>query len=107
MEDAGLAAPAGLSQASRSVSLTHWTSCWSESIATSSKGYRRTKIKIQPGWDIEPVRAIRERFGDVPLMVDANAAYSLADAGIFKELDRFDLMMLEQPLAGGCSRRFG
>ena len=66
------------------------------------QGYLRTKIKIQPGWDVEPVRAIRERFGDVPLMVDANAAYSLADAGIFKELDGFNLMMFEQPLAGAA-----
>ena len=60
-------------------------------------GYRRTKIKIQPGWDIEPIRAIRERFGNIPLMVDANTAYTLDDIGIFKELDGFDLMMYEQP----------
>ena len=65
-----------------------------------AQGYRRTKIKIQPGWDIEPVRAIRERFGAIPLMVDANTAYTLADADVFRELDRFDLMMFEQPLAG-------
>ncbi len=43
-------------------------------------GYRRIKIKIKPGWDIERGRAVRDRFGDVPLMVDANAAYRLADA---------------------------
>lgn len=65
-----------------------------------AQGYRRTKIKIQPGWDIEPVRAIRERFGAIPLMVDANTAYTLADTDVFRELDRFDLMMFEQPLAG-------
>ena len=65
------------------------------------RGYRRVKIKIQPGWDIEPVRAIRERFGNIPLMTDANAAYTLADAPIFEELDRFGLMMFEQPLASG------
>ena len=65
-------------------------------------GYRRVKIKIQPGWDIEPVRSIRERFGNIPLMTDANTAYTIADAPVFQELDRFDLMMFEQPLAGGA-----
>ncbi|MGH9659062.1 MAG: o-succinylbenzoate synthase [Bryobacteraceae bacterium] len=62
------------------------------------EGYRRVKIKIQPGWDIEPVRRVRERFPSTPLMVDANAAYTLADAAVFAELDRFGLMMYEQPL---------
>ena len=61
-------------------------------------GYRRVKIKIKPGWDIEAVERIRERFGDIPLMVDANAAYTLEDAARLAELDRFDLMMIEQPL---------
>jgi o-succinylbenzoate synthase len=64
-----------------------------------SQGYVRVKIKIEPGWDIEPVRAVRERFPDVPLQVDANAAYSLADAAHLAELDRFDLLLIEQPLA--------
>ena len=67
-----------------------------------AQGYRRVKIKIQPGWDIEPVRAVRERFGDVPLMVDANAAYSIRDLPVFRELDGFGLMMYEQPLARGA-----
>ena len=57
------------------------------------------KIKIQPGWDIEPVVAVRARFPNLPLMVDANAAYSLADAVVFRELDEQGLMMIEQPLA--------
>ncbi len=61
-------------------------------------GYQRIKIKIKPGWDIEPVRAIRERLGDIPLMVDANAAYTATDAGHLAELDAFELMMIEQPL---------
>jgi O-succinylbenzoate synthase len=61
-------------------------------------GYRRIKIKIKPGWDIAAVELIRERFGDIPLMVDANAAYHLADAAHLQALDRFDLMMIEQPL---------
>jgi O-succinylbenzoate synthase len=66
------------------------------------QGYQRVKIKIQPGWDLEPVRAIRERFGDVPLMVDANAAYRLDQASVFEELDRFSLMMYEQPFAAAA-----
>jgi o-succinylbenzoate synthase len=61
-------------------------------------GYRRIKVKIKPGWDIEPVRRIRERFGSVALMVDANAAYTLKDAAHLAKLDVFDLMMVEQPL---------
>jgi len=64
-----------------------------------NQGYQRVKIKIQPGWDIGPVTAIREQFPEVPLMVDANAAYTLADKLLFLELDRFELMMIEQPLA--------
>ena len=66
------------------------------------QGYRRVKIKIQPGWDIEPVAAVRERFPNVPLMVDANAAYTIADEPMFHELDRFELMMIEQPLVSGA-----
>jgi len=63
------------------------------------QGYQRVKIKIQPGWDIEPVKAVREQFPEVSLMVDANAAYSLEDKKLLQELDRFGLMMIEQPLA--------
>jgi len=61
-------------------------------------GYRRIKIKIKPGWDVAAVDMVRTRFGAIPLMVDANAAYTLADADHLAELDRFDLMMIEQPL---------
>jgi o-succinylbenzoate synthase len=61
-------------------------------------GYRRVKIKIKPGWDVSAVERIRARFGDIPLMVDANAAYTLDDAQHLAELDRFGLMMIEQPL---------
>jgi O-succinylbenzoate synthase len=61
-------------------------------------GYRRIKIKIKPGWDLSAVETVRARFGAIPLMVDANAAYTLADADHLAELDRFDLMMIEQPL---------
>ena len=61
-------------------------------------GYRRIKIKIKPGWDIAAVETVRQRFGSIPLMVDANAAYTLADADHLAQLDRFELMMIEQPL---------
>lgn len=65
----------------------------------TAEGYRRVKIKIEPGWDIEPVAAVRARFPDVPLMVDANAAYSISDAELFRKLDGYSLMMIEQPFA--------
>jgi O-succinylbenzoate synthase len=61
--------------------------------------YRRIKIKIKPGWDVEIVAKVRERFGDIPLMVDANAAYRLDDADRLQRLDEFRLTMIEQPLA--------
>ncbi|MBI3961947.1 MAG: o-succinylbenzoate synthase [Deinococcus sp.] len=66
--------------------------------AALNQGYTRVKIKIKPGWDLAPVRAIRERFGTIKLMADANSAYTLADAALFQELDRFQLLMIEQPL---------
>ncbi len=63
------------------------------------QGYLRIKLKIEPGWDIEPVRAVRERFGDdVLLQVDANTAYTLRDARHPARLDPFDLLLIEQPL---------
>jgi O-succinylbenzoate synthase len=65
----------------------------------TAQGYRRVKIKIEPGWDIEPVAAVRAHFPDVPLMVDANAAYTIADVEVFRELDAHGLIMIEQPLA--------
>ncbi|HEX4222861.1 MAG TPA: o-succinylbenzoate synthase [Pseudonocardiaceae bacterium] len=62
-------------------------------------GYVRIKLKIEPGWDVEPVRAVRERFGDdLLLQVDANTAYTLADARQLAKLDPFDLLLIEQPL---------
>ena len=61
-------------------------------------GYRRIKIKIKPGWDVAAVARVRHCFGDVPLMVDANAAYSLSDAAHLARLDPYGLMMIEQPL---------
>jgi O-succinylbenzoate synthase len=61
-------------------------------------GYQRIKIKIKPGYDLEPVRALRERFPQIRLMVDANSAYRLEDAPLLKALDDFYLIMIEQPL---------
>lgn len=61
-------------------------------------GYRKIKIKIKPGWDVEITKLVRQHFPDAPLMVDANSAYTLRDVDHLKELDPFDLMMIEQPL---------
>jgi o-succinylbenzoate synthase len=66
--------------------------------AELAAGYRRVKVKIKPGWDRAPVERVRERFPAVPLMVDANAAYSVTDAPLLQALDPFGLMMIEQPL---------
>ena len=63
-----------------------------------AEGYVRIKLKIEPGWDIEPVRAVREEFGDVPLQVDANTAYGLTDADHLRNLDEYGLLLIEQPL---------
>ncbi len=63
-----------------------------------SAGYRRIKIKIKPGWEVEPLRLIRQEFPDILLMVDANSAFSLGDLPLFRKLDQFRLMMIEQPL---------
>jgi O-succinylbenzoate synthase len=62
-------------------------------------GYQRIKIKIKPGWDLEVIERVRKEFPDIRLMGDANSAYKLSDVPLFQELDRFNLMMLEQPLA--------
>ena len=62
-------------------------------------GYQRIKIKIKPGWDVNIVEQVRRRFPGIRLMADANSAYALADTPLFRELDKFDLMMIEQPLA--------
>ncbi|MBB6283757.1 o-succinylbenzoate synthase [Geobacillus subterraneus] len=64
-----------------------------------AQGYRRIKVKIKPGWDVDVIREVRRAFPDVPLMADANSAYTLADVDRLKALDEFGLMMIEQPLA--------
>jgi len=61
------------------------------------EGYERIKIKIKPGWDIAPVERIREEYGDILLQVDANAAYRRADIHRLLELDKYRLLMVEQP----------
>ena len=72
--------------------------------AELAEGYQRVKIKVKPGWDLDAVDAVRRRFADVPLMVDANAAYGIEDAGHLAGFDPFGLMMIEQPLDYGDIR---
>ena len=67
--------------------------------AAANAGYRKIKLKIKPGSDVEFVRAVRQALPDAPLMADANNAYSLADIDLLAKLDAFGLVMLEQPLA--------
>jgi o-succinylbenzoate synthase len=62
------------------------------------EGYRRIKIKISPGNDIQFVKAFRKEFPDILLQVDANSAYKLEDVNIFKEMDNYNLLLIEQPL---------
>lgn len=61
-------------------------------------GYQRIKIKVKPGYDLEPVRRLRQEFPRIKLMVDANSAYTLDDLTLLKQLEGFYLMMIEQPL---------
>lgn len=65
------------------------------------EGYKRIKVKIKPGRDVEMVGKIREIYPDIPLMVDANSAYTLDDIDTLKALDEYNLMMIEQPLMAG------
>jgi o-succinylbenzoate synthase len=61
-------------------------------------GYRRIKIKIKPGWDVDVIRQVRAAFPKIQLMADANSAYTLADVELFRRMDKYDIMMFEQPL---------
>lgn len=63
------------------------------------EGYKRIKVKIKPGWDVDVMRTLREQFPNVAIMADANSAYRLKDVEILKQLDEFNLTMIEQPLA--------
>jgi O-succinylbenzoate synthase len=64
-----------------------------------ARKYHRVKMKVKKGQDVDWVRAVRDRFPRLPLMVDANGDYTLADAAHLRRLDEFDLMMVEQPLS--------
>ena len=64
-----------------------------------AQGFSRIKLKIKPGWDLELLSAVREVFPNIPLMVDANSAYTLEDVEIIRQMDDFNLIMIEQPLA--------
>lgn len=66
-----------------------------------AQGYRRIKVKIEPGWDVTAIAAVRERYPEITLMADANSAYTLDDAAHLARLDQFGLLMLEQPLTAG------
>jgi O-succinylbenzoate synthase len=61
-------------------------------------GYRRIKLKIEPGWDYEAVKTIRNLYPEIPLQVDANQAYSRSDGKLLAKLDEFNLLLIEQPL---------
>jgi len=61
-------------------------------------GYRRIKIKIKPGWDFQVIQEVRRAFPKILLMADANSAYTLADMELFRKLDQYNLMMIEQPM---------
>ena len=63
-----------------------------------AQGYRRIKIKIKPGYDVEAVKRIRAKHPDILLQVDANSAYTLADAPLFEAMDEHRLLLIEQPL---------
>ncbi len=63
-----------------------------------NQGYERIKLKIQPGWDVELARGVRKALPDIVMMLDANSAYTLEDAELLKQLDEFNLLMIEQPL---------
>jgi len=70
-------------------------------------GYKRVKIKIERGRDVELVQAVRDHFGEIPLFVDANGAYDMSDLDTFRALDDFGLMMFEQPFPGPMLRELG
>lgn len=68
------------------------------SFAKQEEGYKRLKIKIKPGKDIEYIKYLKKHLNYIPIMIDANSAYTLNDIDLFKKLDQFNLMMIEQPL---------
>jgi O-succinylbenzoate synthase len=69
-----------------------------EVVSYVDAGYRRIKLKIEPGWDYEAIKTIRQIYPDIPLQVDANQAYSRSDGKLLAKLDEFNLLLIEQPL---------
>ncbi len=70
-----------------------------EKIATElAAGYRRIELNVKPGWDVDVLQRVRERWPGIMLSCDANSAYTLDDTAHLKEFDRFNLLMIEQPL---------
>jgi O-succinylbenzoate synthase len=63
-----------------------------------AEGYQRIKMKIEPGWELEPIQAVRTRYPDIKLMADANSAFTLEHVSLFQEMAPFNLLMVEQPL---------
>lgn len=86
--------PAGVA-----VGINHMDTMLSEIHDHLQEGYKRIKIKIKPGKDIEPLKIIRAHFPGLSIIADANSSYQLKDISRIKALDQFDLMMIEQPLA--------
>jgi len=64
-----------------------------------SEGYKRIKIKIKPNWDIKVIEAVRNKYGNIDLMVDGNSSYTLKDISLLQTLDNYNLLMIEQPLS--------
>lgn len=82
-----------------SIGIQHSLEELAERIAIErAEGYQRVKIKIKPGWDVDAVAFVRSRYPDLPLMVDANAAYTAKSAERLRALDDHHLTMIEQPL---------
>src|SRR5512137_1511386 len=71
----------------------------SEIAAAQRAGFKHVKLKYRPGWEINMISAVRAAFPDLVIHVDCNSAYTLDDVPMFETLDRFDLAMIEQPLA--------
>jgi o-succinylbenzoate synthase len=70
-----------------------------EKIATEiAAGYRRIKLKVKPGWDVNVLEKVRSRWSDITLSVDANSAYTLDEFEHLRKFDQFNLLMMEQPL---------
>ena len=72
--------------------------CWTKIETELAAGYRRIKVKVKPGWDMDVLERIRARWPDILLSCDANSAYTLDEVEHLRKFDRFNLLMIEQPL---------